>query len=109
MEKRMWNKTHINSTWNDLKDIIGESGEIIIFGASSAAETAMVCLEQNNIDCHIKYFIDNDVNKSIFCGYPVYRPEILKTEHEVKCVLIASCYYEEMAIQLQELDNLSES
>lgn len=77
---------------------------IYIWGTGIGGKVTFNLLRNKSVK--ILGFIDNDSNKwgSLFCGYKVFPPGILKNYYNTKpYVIIGSMYYEEISIQLKNL------
>lgn len=87
--------------WNSCKK------DIIVFGTSNIAVTLMNEMIQQNQCRRVLYFVDNDSTlwgqKIRFKNweYVIENPEILRSEERDICVMIASTYVYDIAVQLE--------
>lgn len=95
---------HLKGTWDDFdKDAAAADKGIILFGASSCADTFLNKLKKNY---QVKYIIDNDTQKQgrkYQDKYDIFSPDKLAAESG-GVLLITSTYYDEIIKQLEELD-----
>ena len=94
-----------------VKDVKEHNKKLICFGAGEAA-LDFFSLFRQGLESHISCFVDNykggtEFSLGTYC-YPVYSPDILKSENDI-IILITSGYYNEIAIQLNHMSNLSKA
>lgn len=76
--------------------------KIVLFGASRLGEIAFNVLKDKY---NIVYFSDNDKSKwgSLFCNTKIISPVEL-IQYRNKKIIIASSYYDEISVQLKNMD-----
>lgn len=75
--------------------------DFVIFGTSNGAHRTV-----SNMGYFFKkviYFVDNYPKKNTFYNLPIYKPSYLKELNNKPFIFIASEYYDEISLQLQEM------
>lgn len=78
--------------------------KFVVFGASACINSVVALLKEKNKE--ILYLVDNDKKKegSVFGGFEVKSPQILKNLDNEIAIIIASAYQKEIYLQLVEMN-----